>query len=102
MNLKGNFLDKLAGKWLKKQDKFQALKEIGQRGDWKAKAKKCHDKLSVEYKFWIMKADSSGRNLRLKDIVQDVAFVNSIETKSEISSRELQRLDEMMQKYGLK
>ena len=101
MNLKSKFLDGLAGKWLKKHDQFDALKKISQRGDWKAMAKKCHDKLSSEYKFWIMKADTAGRNARLKDITKDVAFVNSIESKEDISSQELSRLKELIEKYGL-
>lgn len=101
MNLKSKFLDSLAGKWLKKHDQFEALKKISQRGDWKVMAKKCHDKLSIEYKFWIMKADTVGRNAKLKDITKDVAFVNSIESKQDISSQELSRLKELVEKYGL-
>lgn len=99
--MRSNFLDKLASKWLKKQDRFQALKEIGQRGDWKAMAMKCHDRLSKEYKFWIMKADTVGRNSKLKDIAKDVAFINKIETKLEISTEERQKLGELIKKYGL-
>lgn len=101
MNFKGKFLDNLAGKWLKKQDQFQALKKIGERSDWKAMVKKCHDRLSIEYKFWIQKADSEGRNTRLKDITKDVAFVNSIEAKETISNEELAKLKEVKSKYGI-
>jgi hypothetical protein len=101
MNFKGKFLDKLAGKWLKKQDQFQALKKIGEKSDWKAAVRKCHDKLSIEYKFWITKADSEGRNTRLKDLTKDVAFINSLEVKQEISKEELAKLKQIKGKYGI-
>lgn len=101
MNFKGKFLDNLAGKWLKKQDQFQALKKIGERSDWKAMVRKCHDKLSAEYKFWIMKADSEGRNMRLKDMTKDVAFINSIEGKESISNEEFTKLKQIKSKYGI-
>jgi hypothetical protein len=101
MNFKGKFLDNLAGKWLKKQDQFQALKKIGERGDWKATVRKCHDRLSMEYKFWLVKADSEGRNTRLKDITKDVAFINSIESRKEITREELSKLKQIKEKYGI-
>jgi len=101
MNFKGKFLDNLAGKWLKKQDQFQALKKIGERSDWRAMVRKCHDKLSTEYRFWIQKVDSEGRNVRLKDLTKDVAFVNSIEGKEAITPDEFNRLKQIKSKYGI-
>lgn len=102
MGLNSNFLDKLASKWLKKQDQFKALKEIGQRGDWKVMAAKCHAKLSIEYKFWILKADTAFRNTKLEDLTKDVAFINKVETKTNITLEERQKLEELVKKYNLK
>ena len=48
-----------------------------------------------------MKADNEGRNVRLKDITKDVAFINSIETKQEITREELARLKQIKEKYGI-
>lgn len=101
MNFKGKFLDKLAGKWLIKQDQFQALKKIGEKSDWKAVVRKCHDKLSVEYKFWIQKRDSEGRTNRLNDLTRDVAFINKLEVKQEISKEELAKLKQIKEKYAI-
>ena len=99
--MKHKFLDRLAGGWLKKQDTFNALKKIGERGNWKAQVKKCHDKLSAEYKFWVTKTTSPGKRARVEDLSADIAFIKKLEQKETITAAEQNRLKELVQKYGI-
>jgi hypothetical protein len=101
MNFKSKVLDNIAGKWLKKQDQAIALKRIGDRLDWKATATKCHHKLSIEYKFWIVKDDSNTRDAKLKDMGKDIAFMNTIENKETITPEQLYKLQQVKMKYGI-
>ena len=99
--MKHKFLDRLAAGWLKKQDTFNELKKLGERKDWKAQVKKCHEKLSTEYKFWLTKTTSPGKRVRLEDLSVDIAFIKKLEGKDTITSAEQKRLKELVQKYGI-
>ena len=99
--MKRNFLDKLAGRWLKKQSTFDALKKIGERSDWKSQVKKCHEKLSAEYKFWITKSTGPGKRARLEDLSADINFIKKLESKESIAPIEQRKLKELVQKYGI-
>ena len=101
MRLPSKYLNKLADKMLNKQDQAQALRKIAQRRDWKSMITKCHDKITAEYKFWLVKADNQGRNTRLKDLTKDIAFIKSIENKEAINETELSRLKEIANKYNI-
>jgi len=100
MNFKSKFLDKLASKWSGQQERAQALKRLAENKDWVSLAKKCHDKISAEYKFWISKK-LGNRDAKLDDITRDVAFMNTIEAKDTITPQQLARLREIKQKYGV-
>lgn len=99
--MKANFLDKMAGKWLKGQDRYQALKKLGEKRDWRAQVKKCHERLSEEYKFWTVKSNSPARNAKLEDLSRDIKFIKSIEQKEALLSVESKRLQELVTKYNL-
>ena len=101
MRLPNTYLNRLADKLLSKQGQAQALKKIAQRKDWKAQVKKCHDRVTTEYKFWLSKAENLGKNAKLKDLTKDIAFIKSIESKDSISSAEHTRLQEIINKYNI-
>lgn len=98
--LKNKFLNKLAGKLYGQQQRAEALKKLAESKDWMALARKCHDKISTEYKFWISKRRNN-RDAKLSDITRDVAFMNSIEAKDTITPQQLARLQEIRKKYGV-
>jgi hypothetical protein len=101
MKFKSLFLDSVASKWIKKKDQADALKAIGNRVDWKMGAIKCQNKITVEYKFWVMKDQSDVREARLRDLTKDVAFMNSIENKQNLTVEELYKLQQLKFKYGV-
>ena len=101
MSFKYKFLDNLATKWLRKYSKVQELKKLGEKSDWKSTAKKCHDKISIDYRFWISKKDSVERSIKLTDITKDVAFMNGIEGKEVIDEVQLAKLKQICRKYGI-
>ena len=101
MKFKSVFLDSVASKWIKKKDQADALKAIGERLDWKTGAKKCQNKISIEYKFWITKEYHEAKEGRLKDLTKDIAFMNSIENKQTISAEEMYKLQQLKAKYGV-
>ena len=101
MKFKSLFLDSIASKWIKKKDQADALKAIGNRLNWKASAKKCQNKISIEYKFWITKEHHEAKARRLADLTKDIAFMNSIESKETISAEELYKLQQLKAKYGV-
>jgi len=101
MNFKTTFLNNLASKWLKKTEQVEALKKLGERSDWKSLAKKCHDKISGDYRFWVTKKDSPQRSAKLTDITRDVAFMNLIESKEKLDKVQLEKLKEISKKYGV-
>lgn len=99
--MKSNFLDKMAGKWLSNQDRYQALKKLGERRDWKSQVKKCHERLSEEYKFWTVKSASPARNAKLEDLSRDIKFIKVVEQKESLTAAEKKRLQEVVTKYNL-
>lgn len=101
MKFSSSYLTKVADKLLGRHEQAQALKRIAQRKDWKITVKKCHDKISEEYKFWLMKADTAGRNARLKDLTKDVAFIKALELRESITSDELAKLRQVATKYDI-
>lgn len=101
MKLSNTYLNKLTNRMLSKQDQSQALKKLAQRRDWKTMVKKCHDKITEEYKFWVSKVDSPSRTARLTSMNRDINFIKAMEHKEAITAEELIRLKEVVTKYNI-
>lgn len=94
-------LQNLADKWLNRHNKFQDLKKLAEKKDWKAQVKKCHNRISEEYKFWVQKSTGPGRDTRLVDISRDAMFIKKLEHQETISPDQQKRLNEVIHKYGI-
>ena len=101
MKLPSSYLNKFTSGILKRKEQADAFKKLAQRGDWKDMVKRCHDKLTEEYRFWISKAQSSTRTAKLTDLNKDIAFIKLIEDKPKIDEIQLKKLKELVSKYNL-
>ena len=101
MRLPSSYLNKFTSGILKKKEQADAFKKLAQRGDWKDMVKRCHVKLTDEYRFWISKPIGTSRTAKLTDLSKDVAFIKGIEDKLKIDENQLKRLKELISKYNL-
>lgn len=90
-------LSKLADKLLGGKDKFEKLKEIGNRQNYPHKVQKLKDRLNEEFRFWMAKGPSN----RLNDIERDIKQVAGLLTKDQFTQQEKARIDELVQKYPI-
>lgn len=90
-------LSKLADKLLGSKDKFEKLKEIGNRQNYSHKVQKLKDRLNEEFRFWMAKGPSN----RLNDIERDIKQVAGLLNKNEFSQEEKVRINELVQKYPI-
>lgn len=90
-------LSKLADKLLGGKDKFEKLKEIGNRQNYPHKVQKLKDRLNEEFRFWMAKGPSN----RLNDIEKDIKQVVGLLNKNEFSQEEKVRINELVQKYPI-
>lgn len=90
-------LSRLADKLLYGKDRFEKLKEIGNRGNYSLKVQKLKQRLSEELKFWMAKGPSN----RLTDIENDIKYISSLLSKTDYTSREKKRIDELVQKHPI-
>lgn len=86
---------------LRKKEQADAFKKIAQRGDWKDMVRRCHTKLTDEYRFWIAKPGSTTREAKLIDLNKDITFIKEIEGRSKIDEIQLKKLKEVVNKYNL-
>ena len=101
MNLKNNYISKFTDSFLKKQDKFQALKDLGNKKSIPQQIVKCKERLTEEYKFWMRKPDSTLRINKLSDIERDISVVRKLESQEKYSTLDIDRLNSVRDKYGL-
>jgi hypothetical protein len=101
MKFKSLFLHNVASRWIKQRDRADALKVVATKLDWKSTARKCQNKISIEYKFWVMKEDSAFRTAKLTDMGKDIAFMNSIENKEDITPEMYFKLQQLKTKYAI-
>ena len=90
-------LSKLADKLLGSKDKFEKLKEIGNKQNYPHKVQKLKDRLNEEFRFWMAKGPSN----RLNDIEKDIKQVAGLLNKNEFSQEEKARINELVQKYPI-
>jgi hypothetical protein len=87
-------LSKIANTQVNRLEQFDKLKEIANRNNYPYKIKQLTAKIQEEYDFWNLKSPSR----KLEDITRDLIFIKSIKepTLSKV------RIDELVEKYGLK
>lgn len=85
---------KIANTQVSRLEQFDKLKEIANRNNYPHKVKQLTAKIQEEYNFWNLKNPSR----KLEDITKDLIFIKSI--KDPTLSKE--RIDELIEKYGLK
>ena len=87
-------LSKIANTQVNRLEQFDKLKEIANRNNYPYKVKQLTAKIQEEYNFWNLKNPSR----KLEDITKDLIFIKSIKepTLSKV------RIDELIEKYGLK
>lgn len=85
---------KIANTQVSRLEQFDKLKEIANRNNYPHKVKQLLLKIQEEYNFWNLKNPSR----KLDDITKDLIFIKSVKDPS--LSKE--RIDELIEKYGLK
>lgn len=101
MNFKNNYISKFTDSLLKKQDQFQALKELGNKKSIPQQIIKCKERLTEEYKFWMRKPDSILRTNKLSDIERDISTIRKLESQTIFSTLDVDRVGSIRSKYGL-
>jgi hypothetical protein len=87
-------LSKIANTQVNRLEQFDKLKEIANRNNYPYKIKQLTAKIQEEYDFWNLKNPSR----KLEDITKDLIFIKSIKE----STLSKVRIDELIEKYGLK
>ena len=85
---------KVANGYVDRLDQMEKLKEIANKKNYPHKVKHLSAKIQEEYNFWNLKKPSQ----KLEDITKDVIFIKS-QRESDLNR---QRIDELIDKYGLK
>ena len=85
---------KIANTQVSRLEQFDKLKEIANRNNYPHKVKQLTAKIQEEYNFWNLKNPSR----KLDDITKDLIFIKSVKD----TSLSKERIDELIEKYGLK
>jgi hypothetical protein len=93
-SIKSLGISKIANGYVNRLDQMEKLKEIANRQNYPHKIKQLSAKIQEEYNFWSLKNPSQ----KLEDITKDVIFIKS-QRESDLNR---QRIDELIEKYGLK
>ena len=93
-SIKSLVISKIANGYVNRLDQMEKLKEIANRQNYPHKVKQLSAKIQEEYNFWNLKNPSQ----KLEDITKDLIFIKS----QRDSDPNRQRIDELIEKYGLK
>ena len=93
-SIKSLGISKIANGYVNRLDQMEKLKEIANRQNYPHKVKQLSAKIQEEYNFWNLKNPSQ----KLEDITKDLIFIKS-QRDSDLNR---QRIDELIEKYGLK
>ena len=93
-SIKSLGISKIANGYVNRLDQMEKLKEIANRQNYPHKVKQLSAKIQEEYNFWNLKNPSQ----KLEDITKDLIFIKS----QRDSDPNRQRIDELIEKYGLK
>jgi hypothetical protein len=101
MKFNSQYISKFTDSFLKKQDKFQSLKDLGNKKAVPQQILKCKDRLTEEYKFWIRKPDSELKINKLADIERDIKQIKTLEPQTAFSVEDVNKVERIKSKYGL-
>lgn len=101
MKLPNKYLAKFSNTVLRKKEQIDAFNKLSRRNDWRDMIKRAHEKLTEEYKFWVVKSNTSIRDSKLNDMNKDISFIKSIEGLESISPAQLSRLKDIVDKYNI-
>lgn len=101
MKFSKDYISKFTDSFLKKQDKFQSLKEIGNKKSIPQQIVKCKERLTEEYKFWVKKPDSQLKINKLVDIERDIKVIKKLEFKETFLVEDVNKVQSIRNKYGL-
>ena len=93
-SIKSLGISKIANGYVNRLDQMEKLKEIANRQNYPHKVKQLSAKIQEEYNFWNLKNPSQ----KLEDITKDLIFIKS----QRDSDPNRQKIDELIEKYGLK
>ena len=85
---------KIANTQVNRLEQFEKLKELANRNNYPHKVKQLRSRIQEEYDFWSLKNPSQ----RLDDLTRDLIFIKS-QTNSSLNK---ERIDDLIEKYGLK
>lgn len=85
---------KIANTQVSRLEQFDKLKEIANRNNYPHKVKQLTARIQEEYNFWNAKNPTQ----KLEDITKDIIFIKS-QVESNLNK---ERIDELIEKYGLK
>lgn len=101
MKFPNHYISKFTDSFLKKQDKFQALKDLGNKKSIPQQIQKCKDRLTEEYKFWVRKPESQLKINKLGDIERDIKLIKRLEPKTTFTVEDVDKVEAIRTKYGL-
>lgn len=101
MKLPNKYLAKFSNTVLRKKEQIDAFNKLSRRNDWRDMIKRAHEKLTEEYKFWVMKSTTSIRESKLIDINKDISFIKNVEKLDSLSDQQLSKLKDIVNKYNI-
>jgi hypothetical protein len=101
MKFNSQYISKFTDSLLKKQDKFQSLKELGNKKAIPQQIQKCKERLTEEFKFWMRKPESQLKINKLGDIERDIKLIKKLESQNTFSVDDVSKVGSIKNKYGL-
>lgn len=101
MSFKNKGLTSFTDDLLGKQDKFQKLKELGNKKSVPFQLKKCREALLKDQKFWEVKQDSELKENKLLAIRRDLTVIDRMESTHSIDPEDKKKLFSIVAKYNL-
>jgi hypothetical protein len=101
MKFPNQYISKFTDSFLKKQDKFQALKELGNKKSIPHQLEKTKNKLTEEYKFWMNKKDNPVKTSKLAAIERDIKQIKRLESMQTYGVADIKLFSDIVAKYGL-
>ena len=100
MKFNPKYLNKISEQILKSQTQAQALKKLGQKGDWRHQHQELLKKVEEETGFWGSK-HTPHSEVRLKDLKKDELFLRKLTPLTNLQSEDQERLRLLVKKYNL-
>jgi len=101
MKFSNQYISKFTDSFLKKQDKFQSLKELGNKKSIPYQIDRCKERLSEDYKFWMVKQDSELKTNKLASIQRVINSIKKLESKTTYSPEDIKILNDIVERYRL-